>query len=216
VACTPACTVDYAACSLCCGDGTCEAGETCQTCAADCVGGTTASCGNGVCETGDGEDCVSCPADCRGKQSGKPQDRFCCGDGDGQGPLSCADAVCNGGGFQCSAGASGSYCCGDGACASPEETVCPLDCGAPPVCGDGVCNGAETVCSCSDCGTPPGAELSCTDGLDDDCDGLVDCADGDCANDPTCACLPKGDACSSDADCCTGRCKPRRGVSTCN
>ena len=216
VACTASCTVDYAACSLCCGDGTCESGETCQTCGADCVGGTAAQCGNGVCEAGDGEDCVSCPADCRGKQSGKPSDRFCCGDGDGQGALPCSDAVCNGGGFQCSAAASGSYCCGDGACAPAEESACPLDCGAPPTCGDGICNGSETLCTCGDCGTPPGAELSCSDGLDDDCDGLVDCADGDCADTSTCACLPKGDVCSSNAECCSGRCRSRRGVSTCN
>ena len=30
-------------------------------------------------------------------------------------------------------------------------------------------------------------ELTCTDGLDGDCDGLVDCADADCSPDPSCS-----------------------------
>jgi hypothetical protein len=43
-----------------CGNGTCEAGETTVSCAADCT--PPAVCGNGLCETG--ETAASCAADC--------------------------------------------------------------------------------------------------------------------------------------------------------
>lgn len=81
--------------------------------------------------------------------------------------------------------------------------------GEPPVCGDGTCNGGETGCDCpEDCGTPPLFETSCTDGLDEDCDGVADCDDSDCSGDPACStCLDPGDSCSSHADCCSGKCK---------
>ncbi|RMG62378.1 MAG: T9SS C-terminal target domain-containing protein [Bacteroidetes bacterium] len=36
-------------------------------------------------------------------------------------------------------------------------------------------------------GTPPPAAEICDNGIDDDGDGLIDCADGSCANDPACA-----------------------------
>jgi hypothetical protein len=41
-------------------------------------------CGNGTCEPG--EDCNSCSADCDGKQNGPPSGRFCCGNGIPEGP----------------------------------------------------------------------------------------------------------------------------------
>lgn len=44
-----------------CGDGQCDAGETCETCPADC-GACPVSCPNGSCDAG--EDCGSCPDDC--------------------------------------------------------------------------------------------------------------------------------------------------------
>ena len=52
-----------------CGDGVCDPGEDCHTCAADCPGKTDGTpkkwfcCGNGVCEPV-GEDTVTCPIDC--------------------------------------------------------------------------------------------------------------------------------------------------------
>jgi hypothetical protein len=81
--------------------------------------------------------------------------------------------------------------------------------GEPPVCGDGECNGGETVCSCeADCGAPEPTEIYCDDGADDDCDGMVDCDDPDCAGDPVCdTCLPSGSTCTSHGDCCSGKCK---------
>ena len=109
-------------------------------------GGSGASCGNGICEAGDGEDCVRCPADCAGKQGGKPSGRYCCGDGDGEGAVGCGDSRC---GASCTETPSTPWCCGDGVCGDDEPTsACELDCGAPPpppppplpACdGDGVC-----------------------------------------------------------------------------
>lgn len=52
-----------------CGDGVCDLGEDCETCAVDCIGVTRGSpsarycCGNGTCEPA-GEDSGVCPVDC--------------------------------------------------------------------------------------------------------------------------------------------------------
>lgn len=218
-ACTESCELDSAACF----DGVCSAGETCASCAEDCIGGDIAgsTCGNGVCEAGDGENCQSCPADCAGRQSGKPSRRFCCGDGGGQNPVSCSDSRC-GGTDACTTTQTpgGSYCCGDGTCSidSPEDSYsCELDCGPPPpdpFCGDAACNGQETSCSCAaDCGAPSSSEVGlCDDGQDNDCDGLVD---GNDATDCPATCSVSGETCSTGSDCCSGACKKRRGVKTC-
>ena len=207
-------------CPVCDSDGVCEAGENCLSCPSDCISGTIpgASCGNGLCEAGDGEDCVSCPADCNGVQTGKPANRFCCGDGDGQNPVGCGDSSCTTGGFDCTeapVGGGGTYCCGDETCEGAEDNLsCELDCGPPP-CGDGFCDPAnEDQCSCSaDCGSPPANEVptvTCEDGIDNDCDQAVDCNDVDCDGiDPACIiiCLPKNASCSIDSECCSGDCK---------
>jgi beta-lactamase superfamily II metal-dependent hydrolase len=192
------------ACDL---DGVCETGESCMTCPSDCPSGPGASCGNGVCEPGNGEDCHSCPSDCNGVTGGKPSGRFCCGDGS----PGCGDARCTTDGFACTDTPVASSCCGDGSCTGLESPwTCELDCGAPPFCGDGTCDTSEDPCSCStDCGAPPASELAgatCTDGVDDDCDGLADCADHDCATDPACA-LP---GCDED-----GVCEPGEDCNTC-
>lgn len=97
-----------------CGDGTCDVGETSCSCPTDCGAppssegscgdGVDADCdgqtdcadadcaaapectvacdGDGVCEAG--EDCTTCASDCAGVTGGKPQNRYCCGDGTAQ------------------------------------------------------------------------------------------------------------------------------------
>jgi hypothetical protein len=48
-----------------CGDGTCDAGEDCVTCDADCgICPPPSGCGDRVCDGRAGEDCVSCSLDC--------------------------------------------------------------------------------------------------------------------------------------------------------
>jgi probable HAF family extracellular repeat protein len=192
-----------------CGSGVCDPDEDCFTCPADCLIGAGAESGNGTCEAGDGEDCLSCPLDCNGKQSGNPNKRFCCGDGDGQNPVDCSDARCSAGGLTCTDQPDPGTCCGDSVCEGPEDsTNCSNDCGAPPFCGDDTCDAGEDPCTCpADCGVPPVSETSCTNGVDDDCDGFLDCDDEDCDGDPACTCLPKNATCTLDTECCSGNCK---------
>ncbi len=219
VSCNVDCTLNYSACTgcpACNNDGTCDAGEDCNSCPNDCISGTTpgASCGNGICEVADGENCVNCAADCNGVQNGKPANRFCCGNG-GTNPVGCADSRCNSGGFSCTTTPSNpvNYCCGDSFCEGAEDSNnCAVDCGDPPFCGDGTCDPGETSCSCaSDCGAPPASEAGlCSDGIDNDCDGLTDGADPDCQT-----CLPVGSSCTADSQCCSVKCRGPAGNKTC-
>lgn len=169
-----------------CGNGVCEAGEDCNTCPADCeISGGAAACGNGLCEAGNGETCLTCPADCNGKTNGNPNNRFCCGFGDGLAPNGCGDNRCTSSGFSCTETpvGGGTFCCGDGTCDPAGENCgnCALDCTGP-------------------------AEI-CTGGVDDDCDGDVDCSDSECTSDPACQCLPGGSSCTANNQCCSNKCK---------
>lgn len=153
----------------CDADGVCEAGEDAVNCAADCPHVSGAACGNGLCETGDGEDCLTCPTDCNGDQGGGGGD-FCCGNG-GVNPIACGIDE------------------NDTRCLDASvDRFCRVMPRLPAGCGDLLCEGAETAASCpQDCTVPlcePTEltdELSCDDGLDNDCDGFVDAADSDCA-----------------------------------
>ncbi|MCB1055290.1 MAG: M36 family metallopeptidase, partial [Acidobacteria bacterium] len=186
-------------CPICDNDGLCEIGEDCGNCPNDCISGSNsgAVCGNGVCEAGDGENCSNCAADCNGVQGGKPSNRYCCGDGGGSNPVPCSDSRCTTGGASCTDVPTlpGSFCC-----------------------GDLTCEGAENCSNCGlDCAT--GAEI-CNDGLDNDCNGEVDCADFACFSDPVCTgggCTlgQPGDACSSNGDCCSNKCRGPSGNQTC-
>lgn len=76
------------------------------------------------------------------------------------------------------------------------------------ICGDGYCDPNE-YCSCSgDCGSSSSWETNCSDGIDNNCDGHIDCLDTFCASDPVCqVCLAKGSLCVSNEDCCSGDCR---------
>jgi len=62
----------------------------------------------------------------------------------------------------------------------------------------------------------PVAEV-CTDGVDNDCDGAIDCADSNCVSHPSCvsACSPRGASCTADSNCCSNKCKGPVGGKTC-
>lgn len=62
-------------------------------------------------------------------------------------------------------------------------------------CRDGACDGPdEDPCNCTwDCGEPAPNEVpgsTCDDGIDNNCDGYIDCADSDCNDDPACQLPP--------------------------
>ncbi len=182
------------------GTGPCL-GEPCDELSASCV---EVYCGNGVCEQG--ESCNTCPGDCIGAQGGRTCE-------------ACFKGVCDG---QCHPMKEGldcpdcapSYCCGDSVCEGAEDSYnCEVDCGALPFCGDGSCGLGEDQCTCSeDCGAPPLDETWCNDRADNDCDGYVDCDDGDCDTDIACQsqCLPKNASCAENNQCCSNKC--RRGT----
>jgi len=109
-------------------------------------------------------------------------------------------------------------CSLDPACAScvPVAEICTggldEDCDGFVDCDDSDCDLDPACTTCV-----PSTEI-CTNGTDDDCDGLVDCDDPDCAAAPACASCTlgqKGDACSSDGDCCSNKCKGKPGKKTC-
>lgn len=205
------CPGDCGSCTIC-GDGTCDAGEDCNSCAADCISGGGVSCGNGICEAADGEDCNSCADDCNSKTKGNPKTHFCCGEAG-----VCGSSQCNNDPFSCTEATAQSYCCGDSVCEGAEDSVsCEVDCPLP-VCSDNTCDPGEDSCSCAaDCGAPPADEVGlCSDGVDNDCDGDIDCDDGDCATDLACSCLPVGSSCSASGDCCSNKCKGKAGAKVC-
>ncbi|UCC14722.1 MAG: hypothetical protein JSW21_01825 [Gammaproteobacteria bacterium] len=97
-------------------------------------------------------------------------------------------------------------------CESVEDSV--------PFCGDAFCNLGEDSCSCeADCGAPPASEaleaISCSDGIDNDCDSFTDCEDSDCAVHPACFCgndgvCDQGEDCLSCPEDCSGIQKGKR------
>lgn len=178
---------------ICNNNGTCDAGEDCNNCPSDCISniaGTDCSacfkgqC-DGVCHPREiGTDCPDCSVS------------YCCGDGICEGTESSETCL-----VDCPAPS-----CGDGICEGAESSeTCLADCPAP-FCGDGICDSDETSCDCvSDCGSPPSNETNCTDNIDNDCDTLIDWADSDdCVISQSC--LPRKDSCSTDDECCSGRC----------
>lgn len=92
-------------------------------------------------------------------------------------PLICGDDMVNLPGEECD-GLSDAACPGE----------CLTDCTCGSFCGDGACDLGENSCNClDDCRTPPSNEVldsTCDDGLDNDCDGLIDTADPDCTTIP--------------------------------
>ncbi len=93
--------------------------------------------------------------------------------------------------------------CGDGVCIDRECFVAPRDARCGPA---ELCDPREGCVLRPDADGGPGCpatETSCTDGIDDDCDGQLDCADPDCldvACDDGSACTD-GEVCRADGTC---------------
>ena len=156
----------------CNNNGTCEFLEDFTSCPNDCPQLSGALCGNGLCEAGDGENCLTCPVDCAGKTKGG--NAFCCGASTGDQNLD----------IGCGVDANDDRCI-----SAADNLFCRVTARLSAMCGDRLCEGQENIANCAiDCDpnavvcTPdePGAEVTCDDGNDNDCDGLIDAADPDC------------------------------------
>jgi hypothetical protein len=101
----------------------------------------------------------------------------------------------------------------DGAFAAYYSDVAPIldpAGGCTDADGDGSC--VPDDCNDANAAVHPGAAEVCSDGIDNDCDGATDAADGDCS---TCDLLPRGASCSDNSQCCSGNCKGKPGRKTC-
>ena len=170
-----------------CGDGLCNAGESCASCVADCAdqGGQPGCCGDGSCDAGEGT--CACPADC------DPADP---GDEDGDGV---ADECDN-----CLGLANATQVDGDGDGIGNACDICPLD--ADPAQADGDGDGVGDACDV--CPTLPDPDQldGDDDGHGDPCDPCpadpLDDADGDgfCADADVCPSTPDPGQEDGDAD----------------
>ncbi|NNE18154.1 MAG: hypothetical protein HKN10_06730 [Myxococcales bacterium] len=139
----------------------------------------------------------------------------------------CIDPLCDGGvcgtsnNTNACDGGNGT-CDGQGNCVPNAECSVPEDCPATgnecidPLCDGGVCGTSNNTNACDGgngtcdgqgncvpnggCTPTEPSEVSCDDGVDNDCDELVDCDDADCSTAPVCLCDGDG-VCDAGEDC---------------
>ncbi|GMV38701.1 MAG: hypothetical protein AMXMBFR64_04170 [Myxococcales bacterium] len=184
-----------------CGDGTCDTGETCETCPGDCgacpgTGDCCAAKGTPACESTEITNCV-CAVD-----------SYCC--------ATAWDALCvQEAGTDCGAGCAVVDQCGDGTCGAGEGCDdCPADCG---VCDPGDCCTARTTPGCGSAGIQSCVceadpfccatawDNLCVIGAKDTCGASCEapqgCGDGICGPTETCGTCP-ADCGPCGGDCC--------------
>jgi len=179
-----------------------------------------AQCGDGLCEGAETE--TNCPADCAPPPAScnptEPGQELTCNDGqdnDCDGLTDTADPDCQ----VCTPTETPEASCFDGEdndCDSAVDCADITDCdgaiGSPTSCGIGVCastgnlscSGGSEVDTCTP-GTPgiegPVGDASCSDGLDNDCDGLTDSTDPDCQAAADCSQYGDKTSCNDDPAC---------------
>jgi len=203
-----------------CGNGDCETGENSCNCPGDCGSPPASEVPGSTCLDDIDNDCDAL-VDCD-----DPDCEPCCGDGDcDPGEDSCNCLVDCGvppstevPGSTCADGVDND-CDGNADCNDPD---CDLDPSCQG-CGDGGCGPGENPCNCEpDCGPMVSEEpgLTCQDGVDNDCDSLIDCDDSDCSSDPACqvcgdGTCGAGESCTCPADCGTPAAQEYQGA-TCD
>jgi hypothetical protein len=172
----------------------CDDGNVCTTDVCDGSGGCRFVVNTAPCD--DGNACTAGDVCSAGRCSGAP---ISCDDG-----IVCTEDSCNPA-VGCVHAANSARCddanvCTDDACDPAAGCIHVANsvscddgnaCTTGDVCSAGVCQGMPGACC-------PSYELSCTNGVDDDCDGLVD------RDDPDCQCFPEPEwKCSNgrDEDC---------------
>jgi hypothetical protein len=207
-----------------CGNGLCEMGdgEDCNNCPEDCAGkakGKNAFCCGGAIGCGDDANDNRC-IDASAGLACRVEARLsaCCG-----------DALCEGEETETSCANDCAAACVE---TEPTEVSCfdtvDNDCDAAIDCADTDCNNASTPTTCGvgacerngtlDCqsgdlmvnctpgipvGEGPFGDATCSDGSDNDCDGLTDTNDPDC-DDPggvTCSDITKRKDCNNEPAC---------------
>ncbi len=176
--------------------------ENCGSCGTACTNGTL--CGNGQCVRVCANGLLACGADCIDPATDETHCGECnntCG-----AALECrgGDCSCPSGQSECSGvcvdtqidqnhcGICNRSCgmertCDNGSCScATGESTCSAECvdlmTSSVHCGecDRAC-AADQICAAGECVCGSGTRESlCTDGLDDDCDQLIDCEDSDC------------------------------------
>ncbi|GMV38815.1 MAG: hypothetical protein AMXMBFR64_05310 [Myxococcales bacterium] len=208
-----------------CGDGGCQPGESCATCAADCG----SCCGNGACDNG--ETCATCPSDCG---TCTLSNGCTTSQAPGCGGCACESCVC----------ALDPICCNiqwDAQCADECASDCGKSCTGESG-GIGCLTNTQPGTGCADCaceqcvcGVDP---LCCTALWDTHCVNLCKgscgftcpggiqpaCGDGACNQGETCASCPAdcpgccgNGVCEAGEDCieCQADCGPCAATNGC-
>ena len=119
-------------------------------------------------------------------------------DNDSDGLIDCADSDCAGAANgSCDTGIPGICATGQTQCVSGMAECIQTVFSSPETiaagtCSDGLDNNCDGLLDAMDPGCQVVAEI-CNDSIDNDSDGLIDCADTDCAGDPACQVTEEGD-----------------------